>query len=378
VLPTGSSLGLSTSLGQNVTFTDPHHVQPKSTQYSLSVQQQLPGQVALSVAYVGTRPTRLEVNHNINVLPPQYYNQGSAEVTFLNSKVPNPLAGLIPQSTTLNAATIQQNLLLLPYPEFGTVTEDYSSIGSAPYNSLQVQVSLPMRHRFSLQGNFTWDKVMLHNAYLPIDSNSGDQASAASGHLESVQDSNPSVIGNVFGIYRFPDFARLPAWERLSIGGWQLNATFSDENGPLISAPGTVNIIGSIYQPNRTASRFFNTCYLNTAGVPVKSTANAPGCDSLSPTPAYQQRLAYTTQTNSTVLGLRLPIKPLMNASLFKTFKIHETSTFEIRGEFFNVLNTANFAGTNISSLGTSTFGVITKTQANDARIGQITARLNF
>jgi hypothetical protein len=367
VLPTGSSLGLSTSVGQGVSFIDPHHVQPKSAQYSVSVQQQFPGNIALSIAYVGTRPTRLEVNHNINVLPQQYYDQGASEVNFLNTAVANPLAGQIPQSTALNKPTIAQNLLLLPYPEFLGVTEDYSSIGSAPYNSLQVQVSMPMKHHFTIQGNFTWDKVMEHLGYL----------NSYATHLQSTQNGLPTLTGNIFGIYQFPSFNTLPAWERLAIGGWQLNAVFRDENGPLVNAPGGVNIIGNIYQPNPTAARYFNTCYLNPAGTPVLTTATAPGCDSQSPTPAFQQRLAYTSQTNSTVLNLRIRIKPLMDASLFKQFKFHESDSFEIRGEFFNVLNTANF-GSPGTGLGSGTFGTIVKTQANDARIGQLTARVNF
>jgi hypothetical protein len=367
LLPTGSSVGLSTALGQGVTFIDPHHVQPKSAQYSASVQQQFLGNFALQIAYVGARPTRLEVNHNINVLPAQYYNQGAAEVTYLNAAVPNPLAGQIPLSTTLNAATIARNLLLLPYPEFGSVTEDYSSIGSAPYNGLQIQVTKPMSRHFSLQGNFTWDKVMQHTAFL----NGFDT------HLESVQDATSTMFGNIFGTVQLPKFLNRPAYERLLLGGWQVNSILRAQNGNLISAPGSVNIIGNTRQPNPTYSRSFNTCYENTAGVPVASTATTPGCDSLSPTPAYQQRLSYTSQVNSTVLNIRQRIHPLMDASLFKQFIIHEGTSFEIRGEFFNVLNTPNFGGPG-TSLGSSTFGVVTLTQSNDARIGQLTARINF
>jgi hypothetical protein len=58
----------------------------KSAQYSASVQQQFPGNVTLSIAYVGARPTRLEVNHNINVLPAQYYNLGAADVFAENAR----------------------------------------------------------------------------------------------------------------------------------------------------------------------------------------------------------------------------------------------------------------------------------------------------
>ena len=369
VLPTGSSLGLSTALGQNVSFTDPHHVQPKSAQYSASVQQQFPGNLVLQLAYIGARPTRLEVNHNINILPAQYYNQGAAEVTFLNAAVPNPMAGQIPLSTTLNAATIARNLLLLPYPEFGSVTEQYSSIGTAPYNAMQVQVSKPLSHHFSLQGNFTWDKVMLHNGFL-------DNYGAVLGHLYSVQDGNPTMFGNIWGTLELPKFAARPAWERLTIGGWQLNSVARLSNGGLVGAPGSVDIIGDPHQANPTYGRYINTCYQNSAGVNVASTT-APACDALSPNPAYRQRIAYTSQSNSTVLNIRQRIHPLLDASMFKQFILHEGVSFEIRGELFNILNTPNFGGPNTSIAG-STFGVVTLTQANDARIGQLTARVNF
>jgi hypothetical protein len=367
VLPTGSSLGLGTALGQNIAFDDQNHVTPKSTQYSASVQQQFPGSVALSITYVGTRPTRLEVNHNINFLPKQYYDQGQAGVTFLNTQVNNPLAGSLPQAPGLNGPKIAQSSLLIPYPQFGSVTEQYSSIGSAPYNSLQVQVSIPMKHHYSLQGNFTWDKVMLHTSYLnPFDTK-----------LASIQDGNPTLIGNIFGIYQFPKFEKRPAYQRLAIGGWQVSGIVRDENGPLISRPGNVTVIGNFNQPNPTSSRFFNTCYLNTVGVAVQSTPSAPGCDAQSPTPAFQQRLGFTSQVNSTVSGLRVPLKALVDASMFKKFIVREGVSFEIRGEFFNLFNTPEFNGPG-TGLGSGTYGVIVKTQANDARYGQLTARLNF
>jgi hypothetical protein len=366
-LPTGNTLGLGTALGQSVNFNDQSHVQPRTADYTLNLQQQFAGNLALQIGYVGARPTRLDVNHNINFLPSQYYNQGSAEVTYLNNKVANPMAGQIPNNATLNGATIQQYLLLQPYPEFGSVTENYSSIGTAPYNSLQVQVSRPMKNHFSLQGNFTWDKVMQHTAYLnPFDT-----------RLESVQDANSTLIANIFGSLQLPKFGSRPYWMRESVGGWQLNGVFRAANGGLLSAPSNVNIIGQVNQPNPTYGRFFNTCYENTSGQLVQSTASAPACDALSPTPAYQQRLSYTSQTNSAVIDVRARIHPLLDASLFKKFAITEGTSFEIRGEFFNILNTPNFGGPG-TGIGSSTFGVVTLTQANDPRLGQITARVNF
>lgn len=366
-LPTGNSIGLGTAIGQNVNFNDPNHVQPRSAQYTLNVQHQLRGGAAVQVSYVGARPTRLEVSHNINFLPAKYYNLGSSEVSYLNAKVANPMAGLIPNNAALNGSTIQQSLLLVPFPEFGSVTENLSSIGSAPYNALQIQVSRPMRNHFNLQGNFTWDKIMLHTGYLnPFDTK-----------LASIQDGNATIMANFFGTLQLPKFDRHNYLERMTLGGWQLNGVFRAANGPLVSAPGNVNIIGNVKQANPTYARYINTCYEDVNGNKVATTSSAPGCDSLSPTPAYQQRLSFTSQTNSSAIGVRQRIHPLVDLSLFKKFPLNEGRSFEIRGEFFNILNTPNFGGPG-TGVGSSTFGVVTLTQANDTRIGQITARLNF
>jgi hypothetical protein len=372
-LPTGSSLGLATQLGQNISFVDPNHVQPKSAQYSASIQQQFPGNLALQIAYVGTRPTRLEVDHNINRLPLQYLNQGSTGVTFLTTKVANPMAGKLPQSPALNAAQITQNLLLLPYPQFGTVTERFSSIGSAPYNALQIQISKPMKNHFSLQANLTWQKTMLRNGFF-TGGGAGDNSVVQDTHLYSVQDPNATIVANIFGIVQLPRLAASPAWQRLLFGGWQLNSVFRAQNGNLISAPANIDIIGDPHVSNSTYTRFFNTCYQGTNG---KNFVGPAACDSDTSPAAFRQRLQYTSQTNSNYINVRQRIHPLMDAALFKQFIIREHTSFEIRGEFFNVLNTPNFGGPN-TTIGNSSFGAVTLTQANDPRIGQLTARINF
>lgn len=387
--PTGSSLGLATSVGQSISFYDPHHVQPKSTQYSLSVQQAFHSGYTVQLAYVGARPTRLEVNHNINAVPAQYWNQGGPGANFLNAAVANPMAGQIPQSTNLNAAKIVQSQLLVPFPEFQSVTEVGSSIGSAPYNALQIQVSHPMRHHISWQANLTWDKVMLHTFYY-------DDYAADTGHLASQQDGNPTLFGNIFGTVELPTFMRYSAPVRLALGGWKVNAVARFSNGPLIGVPGGYDIIGDYHQPNQTYAREFNTCFekasLNATTGAVTYTPQATssghiGCDSLSPNLAFRQRISYQAITQPQVMKVREPLKPLMDLSVFKQFIVREGMSFEIRGEFFNVMNTPNYGGPS-TSLGSANAGSVLSystafpngffTQANDPRIGQLTARLNF
>ena len=390
-LPTGSALGLGTALGQSVSFIDPAHVQPRMTQFTLNLQQQLPDSLVVQVAYVGGRPTHLEVNHNINLLPATDYNLGAAEVTYLTTPVPNnPLHGLVPSNGNANGTSIQPQYLNLPFPEFQAVNENYSPIGSAPYNALQIQITKPMKHRYTVAGNFTWDKLMLHNGFL-------DNYAAVTGQLDHVQDGAPNLFGTVYGTYELPDFGAMPIYAREAIGGWKLNGVMRFSNGSLLGAPGNVNIIGNYKQPNWSLHRQYNTCYENTAGTPVNDTVVTPAtgspynsvtaCDSTSPTPAFIQRLAFTSQSNSNVLNIRQQLHPLVDMSLFKRFAIREGMNFEIRGEFFNLFNTPEWGGP--GGLGSSNAGSSSSSysgtnptgyfvQANDARIGQLTARINF
>jgi len=395
LLPTGSTLGLGTSIGGSVSFYDPNHVQPKSTQYSASVQQALPGNMALQIAYVGARPTRLEVNHNINIVPTQYWNQGGTGANFLTAQVNNPMAGQIPTNSGLNGSKIQQSLLLVPYPEFGSVTENGSSIGSAPYNALQLQVSRPMRHHVSFQANLTWDKVMAHTFYY-------DDYWAGIGKLASQQDGNPTIFANLFGTVELPKFVEKPAYMRLALGGWKVNTVARFSNGPLVGLPGGYNVISNYIQPKQTYAREYNTCYLaaslnSTTGVVTYSAptttigtnglATRIACDAQSQNPAFRQRISFESITSPGVLQIRQPLKPLMDLSVFKQFILREGASFEIRGEFFNVMNTPNYGGPN-TSLGSATAGSVLSyttafpngffTQANDQRIGQLTARINF
>jgi len=196
--------------------------------------------------------------------------------------------------------------------------------------------------------------------------------------LARFQDPNATLVAYLILTYQFPALNNLPMFERLPLGGWQFNTVLRAQNGNLISAPSNVTALtGNFHVANPTYARSFNTCYLNTNGVPVSTTASAPGCDAKSPNPAFQQRLNFTLNENNPYLNVRQVIHPLLDISLFKQFRLRDRINFEIRGEFFNVMNTPNFGGPG-TSLGSSTYGVVTLTQANDARIGQLTARINF
>lgn len=376
--PTGNTAGLGSGVGNGISFYDPNHATPKASEFSASVQKQLPGSLTLEVSYVYTKTTQLEVSRNLDLLPAQYYATGTDYTTnlnnqnALNAKVANPMYGHLPagSSSSLTGSTIQQQLLDVPFPQFTSVTELGSPIGWQRYDALQVQVGKSMRHNFDLHGNFTWNKLMNNNGYL-------DNYAQALNQLAHVQDPGATLVAKIWGTVELPKFEKLPAYQRLVLGGWKVNTVMRAQNGSLVSAPGTVDQIGDPTAAPRNFQRFFNTCFENTTGANVATSGTSYACDSQSPNPAYRQRLSYTVQRNYPYINERQRIYPQVDLSVFKQFILRESTSFEIRGEFFNVGNRPNFGGPG-TGIGSSGYGAVALTQANDPRIGQLTARINF
>lgn len=380
--PTGSSLGLATQVGQAVSYITPNHKNPEILLWTVSMQTQLPANMVLQTAYAGNKTWDWGINNNINALPAQYYNQGSGGITYLQTSVHNPMAGQISASGTLNAANIQRQYLLLPYPEFGSVTELDIPSGQALYNALQVTLNKRMGHDLNILGTFTWQKMMESFQYL----NATDPAP------ERYEDGNPTLMGNIAAIYQLPSLSHSPRYLREAFGGWQFNAVLRAYNGALFGNPGSVAQLSdpalnkssgaTIGNLGNARGGYFNTCYENSSGVlqvtGVNIAANVPGCASSSSIPAFEQVPSFTLNTiGPRMESVRTIVHPLADASLFKKFPIHKSVTFEIRGEFFNVFNTANFGGPGTSP-GSTSYGVVNLNEANDARIGQLTARFNF
>jgi hypothetical protein len=361
VAPPGSSLGLSTLLGQGFTFADPTRTIPKVFQYSLGLQQQLPQHLLLELAYAGNYAQGLPVSKGINSLPSQFFSLGSVALT---ASVPNPMAGLLPNSS-LNSATTPFQNLLVPYPEFGGITEQYRALGSSLYNSMQVAVEKRLSAGLQARVSFTWDKIMQETGYL----NNQDSWS----NLARIQSSEPNKLINVSVTYMLPLFQSGTGLAHKLLGGWEANTILRYSDGYLIGAPGGAYSSG--VNPKLTSgqsySQWFDTCSLSTAGV-------RQNCVNASQPVAFLQLPPFTLATLSgTLPGIRTQIPVIVDFSLFKTFPIKERVKMQIRANAYNVANTPQFGGPN-TSFGSSNFGVIALSQVNDARVVELALKLNF
>jgi hypothetical protein len=146
------------------------------------------------------------------------------------------------------------------------------------------------------------------------------------------------------------------------LGGWQFGVlsilqsgqtftVFDSVNNTNAFPAGTVrpNLIGDPNSGQQTLTHWFNTA-------------------------AFQSAAPYTFG-NSPRSVLRGPAWKNVDFTLSKNFKISERWSTELRGEFFNVLNHANF---NIPghTLGNADFGVISS--AESARTVQVALRIVF
>jgi hypothetical protein len=359
--PTGSALGLSTFVGQAITYIDPNRVIPYIQQYSAGLQHELPAQVLLDVSYVGSQTRRLGVSKNIDDLTTDQLALGT---TFLSQNVPNPFAGLLP-GLALNSATTPRRNLIRPFPQFTSVTRTQLSLGRAWYNSLQVQVQKRLSHGFHVQMNFTWAATMEAAGYLN-NQFSDDQ-------LERVrtQEDLPFHMDILAG-YALPFFKNAKGIKRAVLGGWQAQLIALFQSGrqlPGVDAyPTGVNpAISSAKGPDLY---YFNACTLNTQGVRQNCVGDQPV--------AWIQRPNDTLRTTSTRWPQIREMRPgVMDSSVFKTFYVKEKMQVQFRFEAFNTFNTPWF-GQAQTGLTNARFGLLGNTQTNDPRNTQAALKITF
>ena len=376
----GSSLGLATLLGQSITYSNPNRKIPYVHQFSAQLQQQLPWQVVLSAGYAGSRTNDIQVAKQLNAVPASALALGNG----LLAPTANPFQGRLPGSS-INGTTVPLQQLLLPYPQFLTITSLNNSFGYASYDSLQVNLDKRLSHGLYFIGSYTYSKALEATSYL----NAQDPFSAPARTLSGFDAPHRFSIA---GGYNLPFFNRDTGWKNIFFGGWQVNAMVYVQSGLPILAPTspgggapTVNTTGSTTYsggaistginaalPGTTAlSQQFNTCTITLTGA-------RQNCSSPSQPAAWLVQSPYQLTSLSLYLpGLRTPRPPQVNASLFKTFNLTEVLHLQFRAEAFNLTNTPWFNGPN-TSITSANFGQVAKVQANDPRSLQLALRLNF
>jgi hypothetical protein len=374
--PTGSAAGLSTFLGQTISFLNPNVKNPYSMRWNFGFQHTLSKDMVLEVVYIGNHSVHLPIpTTQMNVIPRQYLStlptRDQPLISSLTATVANPFAGLIP-GTSLNNATTTVAQLLAAYPEFpvgsGTqsagVIQQNADLGSSFFQSVNVRVEKRLSHGVSLIGTYIRSKLIEEDSWL------NDTDLSPEKRISPFDHPNHFVIASV---YTLPigkgKLVNLESrWSNLAFSGWVLTGIYTFQTGQPINwvngsttTPGDYIDYGGnialnprdVASPTATA---FNTSVFNTAAA---------------------TQLQYHIRTFSTTFpNLRQDGINNFDSSLLKRFNFTERMYFQLRLEVFNIVNHPTFAAPNAQATNAN-FGIITA-QSNRPRTIQIGARFVF
>jgi len=362
------------------TFIDYNYKSDYMIQYNASVQQQLPWNMALGVAYVGNHGVHLPTTRDGNPIIPTFFGPCGDPASLC-------VAGKVPfwDTTSPNYHNIN--------PNFGSDV-NIATVAASHYNALQVVLQKRTGHGLEFQGAYTRSRVTDETQ-----GQSNIQDCQASGGLLGVYPLNPSVdkgpscfdIRNnweVNMLYHFPNLMKDNGLLAKGLNGWFVSSIVSIQSGQPFSPITANNRSNSGVAQAQQGDRVnLNTAAL-LAAYPCTS---QPGQPAAGINPCAYQPIVYNPSTvitgnpnqwfnpamfsiapnctgpgltncSSTVgqLGtagrniLEGPTERNWDFSLVKDTKLGflgEAGMLEFRAEFFNILNHTNFNGQGLSSI---------------------------
>ena len=372
-------------LGSNVNYTlRQDGGAPYYQNWNANLQRQVSPNLMVSVAYVGSKGTRLQTAlQNPDQVDPKYLSLGN----LLGDDISSPqaqaaiAAGTIPGAPYPGfAGTVAQSLR--PFPQYYSVGITNDLTGNSTYHSLQVLVTKRISEGLQFQVGYTASKSI---------DNVGSNGLLGTGDVGVARDSYDTRIEKslsyndipqrlVFSyIYNLP-FGREKRFLKRGgavgklVDGWAVSGIQSYQSGtPInISVNNTLNIFNGINYPNRVP------------GVSPRSNIslskfNVFGGDSYINPAAFSDPAPYTFGNAPRTWGnLRTPASYNENLAISKKTYINERFNLEFRAEAFNLLNRVDFGvGTSQNFDSLATLGQI-GSQANTRRELQLSMKLRF
>ena len=371
--------------------------QPYVQNWSAGLQYLLPHDVLIQADYVGSKGTRL-----LNGYFGSSFNQAQAKYMALGDLLTDDLATDLADPNTapilasfgitgLPYPNFENNnydtsiaAAIQPFPQYQGLVNNYPTMGSSTYHSLQLMGRKTTAHGLSFIGAYTFSKILTDT----------DSALSASGG-QVVQDfynrkaekaigsfDHPHVL-KLTWIYELP-FGRGRRWltrggplDRV-VSGWQVTAIQNYLSGdPLV--------ITSSFAPG-----FFSFAGLRADVVPgVPQTVSSHGLDTVNGT-QYLNPAAFATPPLSPGNGFALrfgnspgflphtrgPRHSNEDFGIIKNTRLSERVAVQFRADMFNVFNRVG-RGNPDTCVDCGSFGVIFD-PGNGPRVIQLALRLNF
>ncbi|MBI5084740.1 MAG: TonB-dependent receptor [Acidobacteria bacterium] len=375
----GNSQGLSTNLGQGVTAQYLDRPLPLSHQFSLGFQHELPAGMVVDLSYVGNLTRRLPVNLPLNFIPLNELEKlpVAQRAAYFTERIPNPMAGLLPNSG-INTATVPRSQLLLAYPQYTGVTLQSVPIGTQDYHSIQVRLTRRFNNGIMYQAAFTRGKTL--EAISVLNNQDINLASLTSTPLEKrIWDYDMPNKFTFIGIYELPFgkgrklFSGANALANGIIGGWNLSGQWLIQSGFPMNFPNAA--------PLRSGSPKLSDSQRETIASNAGRSYWDVSYDKWFDTSYFpkQSQQAYTMRDFPT----RFPDVRAQNAnsvelSVYKQFTITERVKWQIRADAYNALNHPWFGQPQSVDVTNSRFGYLNADMNNETRIVSLIMKITF
>ncbi len=359
--PVGTGRGRYTNLGNQASWFNQDLKRPINDRVSVSYQRQLPMQFMSDVTwFMNFGHDQLQPNmwggnygYDLNQTDPNlYYTYKGA----MDASVANPFYQILPvdkmPGSLRNQQTVSVGSLLRPYPQYGTLTQQFMPGRVNRYRAIQIKIDRPFANGLSMTMGYNYNNESRSewfnqpdnyaNTFTMIDSRDPRHTIRLGGTWEIPIGKGRKFLGNA---NRVVDTL---------IGGWGTSHLLMWNNGPLLT--------------------------FGQANAPANSPAiSNPTRDKYFDTSQFSQAAAYTPRTNPWYYdGLRGFGFWNLDSTLSKYFQITERVKFEIRFEFYNMPNAFMPSQPDLG-VTSSTFGKSTNIAGgNYGREVQYTGRIHF
>jgi hypothetical protein len=330
--PSFGAVPLGSAPNTAVTFFERSRPTPISNQFNFNIQRELPNNLLLEVGYLDNLSHHLTApDLSIDQVPPSLIGPGSAQ-------------------------------LRRPFPQFTNVMVINPPLGNSSYHAGIVKLERRFSSGFSLLAHYTFSKYIDDVESFTELGSVGSYMNFYDLKLDrGLSGSDIRHRAVLSAVYDLP-LLRNRGWLTGLFGGWKTGAIATLQSGAAFTVyssvdqtnaflPGTnrANVVGDPHSSGGRLSEWFNTAAFQLPppyqfGTAGRGILNGPGLFNI-------------------------------DASFIKNFPIRERCRAELRAEFFNFLNHANF-GLPGAMAGTPAFGVISSSGAG--RSSQLALRVEF
>jgi hypothetical protein len=406
----GAAAGLLANVGQGVSQNILHYKIPRTYQYSLGIQQQLPKNMVLDVSFAGnlniynTTGSGYDMGHPQDALGLANQQISMSDPAIFTNQLPNPFQGILPSTITSRGSnpTVARSSLLDYYTLWGGYNDN--DIAGRHFRSDALQVRFEKRafaDGNSSAGVLTWvlSYTFSKEYFLECCIQQAWQTKTGANLALNVN-SQGALVGNLVTYpinsqkdlyYNQFDSANKPQELAFSgiwdipfgkgrkfangvtgvadklLSGWRADYILTYISGSPIGLPGAVNYCGDYthYIDRATGQA--------TGQTPDHWFNNDPKCYANFPSNSINNQLPPRFSGN-----VENPAAPQLALAFVKNTTFHERYKMEFRAEApINATNTPIRPGPS-TSFTSSTFGIIPNSQNNFPRALQFAAKLFF